>query len=193
MTASRVVNDVRRATLKARWKYDDIHVFTGGPPPITRIEVLIYRPAADLDMTSFATVGMSAEPMPTSPGPGSGGRAELRLARGGALAPDDEYAIAVALANLAVHPWETGAQINWGHIVGTGGDFPTFPGCAVFLSGPLTPTGDDYIHTTDGPARIINVIPITDGERSQARTLPPATFINQLIDEVDIFAPRPAS
>ena len=141
--------------------------------------------------TSFATVGMSAEPMPTSPGPGNGGRAELRLARGDALAPDDEYAIAVALANLAVHPWKTGAPINWGHIVGTGEEFPTFAGCtAVFLSGPLTPTGDDYIHTADGPVRIINVVPITDAERSHARTLPPATFINQLVDEVDIFAPR---
>ena len=134
---------------------------------------------------------MSAEPMPTSPGPGNGGRAELRLARGDALAPDDEYAIAVALANLAVHPWKTGAQINWGHIVGTGEEFPTFAGCrAVFLSGPLTSTGDDYIHTADGPVRIIKVVPITDAERSHARTLPPATFINQLIDEVDIFAPR---
>ena len=49
---------------------------------------------------------------------------------------------------------------------GLGHDFPTFPGCdAVFLAGPLTPTGRDYIDSGEGKIRVINVVPITHAER----------------------------
>jgi hypothetical protein len=71
-------------------------------------------------------------------------------------------------------------------------DFPTFPGCpAVFLSGPLTPGGSDYIETADGRVRIVHVVPITEAERERARDLPPLDTVTGLTGPADIFAPRP--
>src|SRR6185312_2339762 len=131
------------------------------------------------------------EPMPDSPGPGGGGRAELQLSHLGSLEPDVERALAARLADVAIYPWHTGKQINWGHVVGLAGDIPGFAGCsAVFLSGPLTPNGRDYIRTQDDAVRIINVIPITEEERAQARTMAPIPFIQDLMDRVNIFTGR---
>ena len=92
---------------------DDGYVFENGPAPIARLDVFAYRPTADLDMTTFTTVGMSAQPMPASPGPGAGGRAELHFARRGAVGGDDEYAIARQLANLAVEQARSAPPIQF--------------------------------------------------------------------------------
>lgn len=192
MSAPPVLRDVFHAHRAAWGVEDDGYVFEDGRPPLDRLDVLVYRPATAADMTSFATVGMAAREMPAAPGPGGGGRAELQLSRRGRLAREDEYAIAAALANLAVHPFVTGQQLNWGHLIGLGSDFPTFPGCrAVFLAGPLSNTGRDYIATGDGAVRVINIVPITDAERALGRTLPPVSFAQKLIDQVDVFAERP--
>ena len=104
---------------------------------------------------------MAAQPMPASPGPGGGGRAELRLARRARMQRAEEHAIAVRPANLAVHPFLTGDQLNWGHMIGLADEFPAFPGRrSVFLSGPLSPEALDYVRTTEGAVRILNVVPI---------------------------------
>jgi hypothetical protein len=191
MPAAQVVREVFQQIHDSWGDEDTGYVFDHGPGPITRVDVLAYRPTATLDMTSFVTVGMCTEPMPGPPGPASGGRAELQLARRGPLTAQDEHAIAVQLANLSAYPWAVGEQIGWGHMVGLNTDFPTMPGCdAVFLSGPMTPSGRDYFPTSEGAVRVINVVPITDVERTHARALPPLEFLQQLMARVDVFAPR---
>lgn len=191
MGAPPVLRDVFN-TLRREWgEEDDGFLFEDGPEPISRLDVLTYHPSDPDGMTRFATIGMSVEAMPASPGPGGGGRAELRFARRGQLDRPDEHAIAVQLANLAIYPWATGEQVNWGHMVGMNREFPTFPGCrAVFLSGPLTAGGEDYYDTVDGRVRIINVVPVTDDERAAARTMPPIPFIEGLMARVDIYTGR---
>lgn len=178
---------------RAAWgEEDDGVLFENGPPPIDRLDVLVYRPTGTTPMTSFTTIGMAAEPMPVGPGPGGGRRAELQFARRGRLSPDDERAVAGQLANLAVHPFSTGAALDWGHMIGLNRDFPTLPGCtAVLMSGPLTATGRDYIRTSEGPVRVLNVIPLTEAERALGRTLPPIEFVQRLLADTDIFSPRP--
>jgi Suppressor of fused protein (SUFU) len=191
MPAPPVLRDVFNAHRAAWGEEATGYVFENGPGPVRRLDVLVYRPTADVDLTSFVTVGMAVEPMPAAPGPGGGGRAELQLSRQGRLDEAGEHAVAAQLANLAVYPWATGQQMNWGHVVGLGREFSAFPGCrAAFLSGPLSSTGRDYIDTTSGPVRIINVVPITDAERARARTLPPIEFVQSLMAQVNIFAGR---
>ncbi len=170
---------------------DEGFVFEGGPQPLGRFDVLVYRPNDELGMTSFCTVGMAAGVMPGDAGRGGGSRAELWFSRRGRLDPGDERAVAARLANLAVHPWSTGDPVAWGQTVGLAGDFPTFPGCpAVFLSGPLTPGGTDYLETADGRVRVIHVVPVTEAERARTRELPPVDAVAELLGAVDIFDAR---
>lgn len=186
MLAPPVLRDVFHAHHATWGEEDDGHTFEQGPGPVGRVDVLVYRPTHSVDMTSFTTVGMAFEEMPVS-----GGRAELQFGRRGRLDPREEAAIAVQLANLAIYPWATGAPLGWGEMVGLGHDFPTFPGCdAVFLAGPLTSTGRDYIDTGEGKVRLINVVPITHAERVQARTMPPMDFLRQLMKETNVFMSR---
>jgi hypothetical protein len=171
---------------------DEGHVFTGGPGPLARLDVLVYRPPDPTGMTSFATVGMAVGTLPGDLAQGGGGRAELWCSRRGPLDAADEAAVATRLADLVLRPWATGEPVDWGHIVPLDHDFPTFPGCpAVFLSGPLTPGGSDYIETADGRVRIVHVVPITEAERERARDLPPLDTVTGLTGPADIFAPRP--
>jgi Suppressor of fused protein (SUFU) len=192
MAAPPVLRDIFNAYRTHRGEEDDGFLFEDEQAPISRLDVLVYRPTPPADMTSFATIGMAAKEMPAMPGSGGGGRAELQLRRRGQLTRPDEHAIAVRLANLAIHPFITGTQLNWGHMIGFGEDFPTFPGCrAVFLAGPLSAEGLDYVRTSAGAVRVINVVPITDAERDRGRTLPPVDFAQSLLEHVDIFAERP--
>lgn len=186
MPAPAIVREVFHSYRDSWGEEDDGHMFDQVPAPLERIDVLIYRPTAELDMTSLATVGMAGAEMP------SGGRAELRFAREGRLGPADENAIATQLANLAVHPLIARTPIGWGEIIGLEDEFPTFPGCpAVFLSGPFTAEGRGYIDTAEGKVRVINVVAITEAERAQARTMPPIDFLQDLMDRVNIFTARP--
>ncbi|MFC6018101.1 suppressor of fused domain protein [Plantactinospora solaniradicis] len=192
MAAPPVLRDVFNAYRAQHGEEDDGVLFEDEQAPISRLDVLVYRPTPAVDMTSFATIGMAEKEMPVRPGPGGGGRGELHFRRRGPLARLDEHAIAVRLANLAIHPFVTGQQLNWGHMISFGEDFPTFPGCrAVFLAGPLSADGLDYVHTSVGAVRVINVVPITDAERERGRTLPPVDFAQSLLEHVDIFAERP--
>lgn len=192
MAAPPVLRDIFNAYQNQLGEEDDGFLFEDEQGPISRLDVLVYRPRSGTDMTSFATIGMAAKEMPAVPGPGGGGRAELHLRRRGPLTRSEEHAIAVRLADLAVHPFVTGTQLNWGHMIGFREDFPTFAGCrAVFLAGPLSAEGLDYVHTSAGAVRVINVVPITDAERERGRGLPPVDFARSLLEHADIYAERP--
>ncbi|HZM78378.1 MAG TPA: suppressor of fused domain protein [Candidatus Limnocylindrales bacterium] len=188
MSAPAILQEIFKSYRTAWGQEDDGYVFDNGPDPLERIDVLVYRPTATLHMTTLATIGMAAAEMPP------GGRAELRFARAGRLSPDDESAIAIQLANLAISPWTAQTSIGWGRIIGLDREFPTFPGCqAVFLSGPFTAEGRDYIDTAEGKVRVINIVPITEAERAQAKTMPPIDFLQALMAQVNIFTARPAN
>ena len=185
MPAPAVLREVFHAYRAYRGEEDDGFFFEDPTGPLTRLDVLVHRGA---EVTTFATVGMAAREMPASPGPGRGGRAELHLVRRGRLARTDEHGIAVRLANLAVHPFRTGTQLNWGHMIGVGDDFPAFPACrSVFLAGPLSPDALDYVRTSEGAVRILNVVPITDSERDLGRAMPPLEFARYLLDKRDLY------
>ncbi|WP_327002146.1 suppressor of fused domain protein [Dactylosporangium sp. NBC_01737] len=191
MAAAHVLRDVFNAYRAHHGEEDDGFTFEDEHGPISRLDVLVYRPTPTAALTSFATIGMAASEMPAAPGPGGGGRAELQLRRRGRLTRSDESAIALRMANLAIHPFLTGMQLNWGHMIGFDEDFPTFPGCrAVFLAGPLSAEGLDSVRTGAGAVRVINVVPITDAERQRGRTLPAVEFAQSLLEHVDVFAER---
>jgi hypothetical protein len=114
MSAPAVLRDVFHSHRAVWGEGDDGYVFEDGRSPLGRLDVFVYRPAAGAELTSFAAIGMAAREMPAAPGPGGGGRAELQFSRRGRLAREDEYAVAAALANLAVHPFVTGGAAELG-------------------------------------------------------------------------------
>jgi hypothetical protein len=187
MSAPAVLKEVF-VSLRSDWgEEDDGFTFEDGPGPMGRIDVFVYRPTAEVDMTSFATIGMAAAHMP------SAGRAELRFACRGRFAPSGEAAVAAQLANLAAYPWTYETHLNWGHFVGMDRDFPGFPDCpAVFLSGPFTDNARSHIPTADGSnVRLLNVVPVTAAERLRGKGMVATEFIRELMSTVDIFSARP--
>lgn len=193
MPAPALLRGVYRALCDTFGPEDDGYTYPDGPGPIDRLDVLVRRPRDRDPMTSFVTVGMSVEPMPAGDAPGHSRRAELRLARRGGLAGAEEAAVAQQLANIAVYPWITGNRLDWGHTLGIDKDFPTFPGCrAVFLSGPATADMPDCLFIGEESIRIINVVPITDGERERAGTVRAVDFITELMADLDIHSERSA-
>ncbi|MEV6323808.1 suppressor of fused domain protein [Nocardia sp. NPDC051787] len=191
MSAPPVLRGIYRDLQKTWGPEDGGYVFENGPGPVDRLDVLVYRPTDTVPMTLFATIGMSVEAMPSTPGAGGDQRAELRFGRRGSLSREEEGAVAKQLANIAIFPWNGGSGLAWGHVVGIDNDFPTFAGCrAVFLSGPLTENSQDCLWVGDDVVRILNVVPITEDERARARAMRPGDFIYELMDEVDIFSAR---
>lgn len=188
MPAPTILRDVFHA-LRAELGEEDTGItFDNGPLPLDRIDVMVYGAAAPLTTTVFATVGMSVEPMAPRDGR-AGGRAELRLLRQGAVEPRDQGLIARQLANLATYPWTVGRPLGWGETVSFDDDVPTFPGCrSVFLAGPWGGRAGSIATTTDA-VRVINVVPISDAERTRALSAHPEAFFSDLLDARNIFAP----
>ncbi|MGP3990438.1 suppressor of fused domain protein [Streptomyces sp. 3N207] len=192
MSAPPILRDVFRA-LRDEWGEErDGITFDQGPPPLERLDVMLYDPTGPDGTTTFATIGMSAHAMPPRAENADGGRAELRLFRRGPLAPGDEQQLAMRLANLAAYPWTRGEPLGWGEIVGFPDEIPTFPGChSVFLAGPWTVGQRAVIETGTAPVRILNAVPITEAERQQALIARPETFFSDLLDSRDVCAPAP--
>ncbi|EPD95660.1 suppressor of fused domain protein [Streptomyces albus] len=195
MPAAPILRDVFHA-LRAEWgEEDDGVTFDGGPPPLERLDVMLYRPARPDGVTAFATVGMAAHPMPPGggrPGGGAGGRAELRLLRRGPLGREDEHRLATRLANLAAYPWTRGVPLGPGEIVGFDDELPAFPGCRrVFLAGPWPGGGPGVVETRVEPVRVLTAVPLAEAERARALALPPETFFAELLRSRDVCAPPP--
>ncbi|NSC21464.1 suppressor of fused domain protein [Streptomyces albus subsp. chlorinus] len=191
MPAPPILRDVFHA-LRAEWgPEDDGLTFDEGPPPLERLDVMLYRAGGPADVTAFATIGMAAHPMPSRDG-APGGRAELRLLRRGPLGPGDEHALAVRLANLAAYPWTRGEPLGWGEMVGFDDDLPAFPGCRrVFLAGPWTREQPATVPTGVEPVRVLTAVPISEAEREAALAARPEDFFASLLDTRDVCAPPP--
>ncbi|MBO8196034.1 suppressor of fused domain protein [Streptomyces oryzae] len=187
MPAPPILRDVFHA-LRDEWGEErDGITFDQGPPPLERLDVMVYGPSGPGGTTAFATIGMSAHAMPPR-----AVRAELRLFRRGPLAPPQEQQLAMRLANLAAYPWTRGEPLDWGEIVGFGDEIPAFPGCrSVFLAGPWTVGRRATVETRVAPVRILNAVPISETERERALTARPETFFSDLLDTRDVCAPPP--
>src|SRR5262245_9202799 len=124
MSAPPIVRDVYRAHLEHFGEPTQSIVFDDGKPLAgypNRIDIFIWEPNADCDMTTVSTVGMSAEPIPNAMH-----RAELHFAVRRALSEPDQRAIAYFLANLAMYPFHSGEGLDWWHTIAEPGDIPLF-------------------------------------------------------------------
>ncbi|MDQ3033126.1 MAG: DUF2199 domain-containing protein [Myxococcota bacterium] len=157
------------------------------PPPVPLVDVLIWRPSDSRGLTTFVTLGMAAQPMPSS-----AMRAELQMTIRDVWGPDSERSIAMFLANLCCYAWDIGAALDHWRTVGNVGAVPLFPGCtAVLLRPPLVGPEDD-ISTRSGPVRVLQVMPITQQERTLGRDGRAAIDAYFRSKGIDPFCDRPA-
>jgi Suppressor of fused protein (SUFU) len=185
MSAPRLLQQVCREHIEHFGEPTDSIVFDDGKPiegfP-NRIDVFMWDADTKCDMTTFATIGMAAEPLPKAKH-----RAELHFAVRRSLTKKDAYAVARFLANLAMYPFQTGEPLDWWHTLSHPGDIPLFQTAQCVLLHPrFVENGWDSISTDGGEVHILNVIPIT----REVKDLRNVSAILDRLAEVDMFEPR---
>ena len=187
MAASPLTRQVYREHLERFGEPDDAVTYqdseeTYGRP--TRIDIVAWRRCAEVDVTTFSTVGMAALPMP-----GAGHRAELHFTIRRDVDPASIDAISKFLANLAVHPFLNGTFFDWWHKLHYSPQIPLFREATAVLFHPrFVESGWDMIKFNGVLVKILNVVPITPSEYG-------IDHVSDLIDhwrrsDVDLFTPR---
>jgi hypothetical protein len=187
MAASPLIRQVYREHLERFGEPDDAVIYqdseeTYGRP--NRIEIVAWRRSAEVDVTTFSTIGMAAVAMP-----GASHRAELHFT----IRRDIDHAaandIAQFLAKLSVHPFLNDTFFDWWHKLRYPGQIPLFRGATAVLFHPrFVKSGWDMIKFNGVLVKILNVVPITADEYG-------IDHVSELIDhwrriDIDLFAPR---
>lgn len=151
------------------------------------LDVFIWRATPECPVSTFSTIGMSDRAMP-----GAEHRAEIHLSVRGGMSPNEEQALAVLLANLAIYPFRHEACFDWFHLWTLGRPLPVFSRCRHGLFHPaLSPDGWDQMRPEGERVKILNFIPLTDEEHERAREESVDALLNFLYARgVDIFSDR---
>ena len=162
-------------------RFDDGKKQAGWPD---LIDVFIWDPEPDLDITTFSTIGMSAEPLP-----GVSHRAELHFAVRQQINPEVQKNIAHFLANVAMYPFHYSTAIDWWHRLRDPGNVPLFSTAQSLLFHPrFAKEGWDRIDYDGVAVKLLNAIPITAVEYE----IKPVGLIAEewAKNGTDIFSPR---
>jgi hypothetical protein len=187
MAASPLIRQVYREHLERFGEpddaitYDDDEQSYGQP---TRISIVVWRRSAEVDVTTFSTIGMAAFPMP-----GAGHRAELHFTIRSDVDRAMVGAVSKFLANLAIHPFLNDTFFDWWHKLRYPGQIPLFREATAVLFHPrFVKAGWDMIKFNGVRVKILNVVPVTADEYG-------IDYVTDLIEhwrrtDVDLFAPR---
>jgi hypothetical protein len=151
------------------------------------VDVFAWTASPTVEITNFATAGMSERPMNGVPH-----RAELHFAVRAALSEEDLERAATTLANLAALPFLTGRGLDWWHTLVRFGTLPGFPSCsAVLLHPAFTHGGWDRIEAGTTTVKILNVVPITEDEMATARDHGVGSLMERVYrDDIDLLCDR---
>jgi hypothetical protein len=121
------------------------------------MDVMVWNPSEDVEMTTFSTIGMSALEMS-----GAAHRAELHFAIRLVLTSTQVHDVARFLANLACYPFLQSTHFDWWHKVRNPGRIPLFPGAAALLLYPkFVENGWEEVACEEGKVKLLNVVPIS--------------------------------
>lgn len=169
------------------FEFDASKVKPGRKPQLEQLQILQWNPDETAATARFVTVGMSARSLL-----GVNYRAELCYRKRGKVSAEEVPQIVRFLANLAVHPFVHQTCFDWGHALKLQTHPPGFPGCEGILFHSALP-GDvtDLLPTSNGPVRILNIIPLTAEEIFLQRTKgTPALIAHFDRHRVDVLSPR---
>lgn len=149
------------------------------------LDVMIWRPTDDCEMTTFATIGMAERPMKDA-----SHRVELHFAIRGKLSAKEESESARFLADIAVYPFFNDCNLNWWHTIRQA-EIPQFARCCAILFHPaFVENGWQIIECDEMRVHLLNVVPITKEELELKRK-----DLNELVDyladsDIDLFCDR---
>ena len=151
------------------------------------IDVMIWPADEELNISTFATIGMSDAEMSES-----GLRVELHFSLEGEVEPETTNKITLFLANLSLYPFVNRSYLDWWHVIPEAGSIPHFTGMHSLLLHPAFVDGgwNHVCHKTQS-VKILNVVPITAKELALYRSAG-IEGLQQYFEQQDIniFAPR---
>jgi hypothetical protein len=184
MPFASILQQIHRAHIEHFGEPDQPLVFDGarqidGFPD--RVDVLIWNPDDECDITTFATIGMASLPLPKA-----NHRAELHFAVRKSLEQRQLSDVSRFLTNVAMYPFQIGEPLDWWHTPSNPSEIPLFLTAKCLLHPRFVNDGWDSIATNEGDVHILNVVPITKEEKD----LREISAILDRLDEVDVFEPR---
>lgn len=151
------------------------------------IDVMVWPADEELNITTFATIGMSDAEM-SEPGL----RVELHFSLEGNVDPETTSKVTLFLANLSLYPFVNRSYLDWWHVIPEAGLIPHFTGMRSVLLHPAFVDGgwNHVCHETQN-VKILNVVPITAQELELYRSAG-IEGLQQYFERQDInlFAPR---
>jgi hypothetical protein len=187
MGAAPIIRQVYREHIKYFGEPDESLVYEEASASVerpNRIDVFVWHASADMDITTFSTIGMAATPMP-----GAKHRAELHFSIRHALDRCSISNFSIFLANLAMYPFLNNTFFDWWHKVRTPGVIPLYSNAMAVLFHPrFVDGGWESIEAEGLLVKILNVVPITMDEYEMR----PFSRLFDLWDKIglDLFEPR---
>lgn len=191
MQATPIVSNMYRESVARFGEPDHVIVFDDPPPPDdrwpARIDVLIWEDSEDVDITTFATVGMCDRPMNHSDH-----RCEIHFGIRKPAAELDLNSVAHFCANIAVYPYAHNTFFDWAQTINNPGPIPYFPNCTGLLLHPaFIEDGWDSVDFDGIRINIMNAVPVSKVELDHRRENGPFSIFDYLAEnEIDIFTDR---
>lgn len=155
-------------------------------PPHDHLEVMVWHPTDELEMTTLMTIGMSALALPTARH-----RVELVFSVGRAVSEQEERACSSFLANMAGYPWDHQCALDFWHRLRNPGPIPCFPRCQAIIFHPrFVADGWDTVEHEGDAVRLLHAIPLTNDEATLAGDSVPALLDYLRREHINIFLDR---
>ena len=150
-----------------------------------RTDVLHWADDEDLDINTFATVGMCDRPMSHVKH-----RWELHFSIRGRADELNIGEVSAFCANLAAYPFANDTFFEWTQVVLNPGAIPHFPNCCcVMLHPAFHKDGWDEMEFEGTKIQIMNVVPLTPNEMAHRKKHGPYSMYDYFIEhEVDLFS-----
>jgi hypothetical protein len=147
------------------------------------IDILIWLPDKDVDITTFATIGMSDKPMSEVDY-----RAELHFAIRANLEEKEIAEVSAFLANIAVHPFLHRTYLDWYHIINPE-EIPQFKDTtSILFFSAFVDGGWETIQADKQTVKILNLIPITAQEKEIVKNQGVNALLTHLeTEKIDMF------
>ncbi len=191
MGATPIVSHVYRETVEHFGEPDSVITFDDPPPPDdswpARIDVLIWEDDSEVDITTFATVGMCDRPMQHAEH-----RAEMHFSIRHPAKQMDLNSVAHFMANLCVYPFANKTFFDWVQTINSPRPIPYFPSCRGLLLHPaFVEDGWDTIQFNETRINIMNAVPITEAEMQHGHDNGPFSIFDYFAElQLDLFVDR---
>lgn len=150
------------------------------------IDIFVWLPTAEIDVTTLSTMGMCAQKMPQSDL-----RVELQMGIRGTLQEQELNDVIRFVANVAATPFVLDTYFDWFHTIPCP-KIPGFPSCTALLFHPsLGDPGWNEVKTSVDTVKLLQIFPITEAEYQLRQSKGMDALIEHFMtNDIDVFSRR---